>query len=114
MEPIVEQDVWFANFPYEEDSSKSKPRPVVVIMKSDDELEVLSVKITSHKIRLKDKFDVAIFKWEEAELDNPSIARVAKTIVLKKEDFRYRIGKLHDDDWNNIIRKLKDWQRENN
>ena len=51
-------EVWFVEFPVEEIAGKTTNRPVVVL----DEylLEVLSVKITKHKPRKDDPYDIPI------------------------------------------------------
>ena len=59
-------EVWFVEFPLEEDESKSINRPVVVL--DENILGVLSVKITKHKARKEDPYDTPIIYWEEAGL----------------------------------------------
>lgn len=100
---MTEWEIWFANFPFEEDNTIVKPRPVIVL--DIETLEVLSVKVTSHDIRNSDRFDVPIKKWKEACLKRPSIARVSKTMFLDRDKFIYPIGVLHDDDKKEIYDK---------
>ena len=45
-------EVWFVEFPLEEDPSRILNRPVVVL--DENLLGVLSVKITKHKVRKED------------------------------------------------------------
>ena len=47
-------EVWFVEFPLEEDESKSINRPVIVL--DENILGVLSVKITKHKARKEDPY----------------------------------------------------------
>ena len=97
---IVCGDVWFVNFPLEDDSSKFLDRPVVVL--DVEKLEVLSVKVTTSEPRDIDEYDTPIVYWQEAKLKFKSTARVAKTIYVPKYMFRRRIGTLHSDDLQQI------------
>ena len=49
--------VWQVNFPFDDDLTQFKPRPCVII--DIDTLEVLSIKVTTHKAR--DEYDIPIF-----------------------------------------------------
>ena len=73
-------EVWFVEFPLEEDNSKTLNRPVVVL--DDNTLGVLSVKITKHKVRQNDPYDVPIIYWEVANFRLASTARISKVILL--------------------------------
>ena len=53
-------EVWFVEFPLEEDESKSINRPVIVL--DENILGVLSVKITKHKARKEDPYDIPIIQ----------------------------------------------------
>lgn len=89
-------EVWFVEFPLEEDNSKTLNRPVVVL--DDNTLGVLSVKITKHKVRQNDPYDVPIIYWEDANLRLASTARISKVILLPKDSFIFKIGSLHRED----------------
>lgn len=89
-------EVWFVEFPLEEDNSKTLNRPVVVL--DDNTLGVLSVKITKHKVRKNDPYDVPIIYWEDANLRLASTARISKVILLPKDSFIFKIGSLHRED----------------
>ena len=89
-------EVWFVEFPLEEDNSKTLNRPVVVL--DDNTLGVLSVKITKHKVRQNDPYDVPIIYWEDANLRLASTARISKDILLPKDSFIFKIGSLHRED----------------
>ncbi|MBB6632489.1 type II toxin-antitoxin system PemK/MazF family toxin [Clostridium algidicarnis] len=89
-------EVWFVEFPLEEDNSKTINRPVIVLSESDEELEVLSVKITKHAPR--DEWDYPLLYWNEASLRLASTARVSKASYLAQDDFIFKIGDLHKDD----------------
>ena len=89
-------EVRFVEFPLEEDNSKTLNRPVVVL--DDNTLGVLSVKITKHKVRQNDQYDVPIIYWEDANLRLASTARISKVILLPKDSFIFKIGSLHRED----------------
>lgn len=97
---FCEGEVWFVEFPLEEDSSKTINRPVVVL--DEDTLGVLSVKITKHAVRKEDPYDTPILYWQEANLRLASTARVSKVMNLQEEDFIFKIGNLHPDDLERI------------
>ncbi len=93
-------EVWFVEFPLEEDSSKILNRPVVVL--DENTLGVLSVKITKHKARKEDPYDTPIIYWEDANLRLASTARVSKVTVLPRDSFIFKIGELHYEDLERI------------
>lgn len=84
MSKFNEGEVWFVEFPLEEDNSKYFNRPVIVL--DEDKLGVLSVKITKHKVRSNDPYDTPILYWQEANLRLASTARVSKVQNLKPDD----------------------------
>lgn len=96
-------EVWFAEFPFEEDPSSFSNRPVVVL--DEDTLGVLSVKVTKHKPRQSDPYDVPIVHWSEAGLDFVSTARISKVILLQPDDFIFKIGDLIPEDLTMIEQK---------
>lgn len=105
-------EIWFAEFPYEEDATIIKNRPVIIL--NVEPLEVLSVKVTSHDVRNKDKYDIPIQFWKEAGLNKPSIARISKTLFLDRQSFVHKIGTLLDDDKVSIFTKYAEYLKENN
>ncbi len=100
-------EVWYAQFPYEEDPSITKNRPVIIL--NVETLECLSVKVTSHDVRDSDEFDTPIVHWEEAGLKRPSVARISKTMNLTKDKFVNKKGILHIDDRNIIMQRFIDF-----
>ncbi|MDO4562234.1 MAG: type II toxin-antitoxin system PemK/MazF family toxin [Clostridia bacterium] len=78
-------ELWFADFPYEEDNTIVKSRPVIIL--NVEPLEVLSVKVTSQQSRNSDKYDMPIVHWQYAGLKKPSVARISKTMFLDKNNF---------------------------
>lgn len=95
-------EVWFVEFPLEEDSSRILNRPVIVL--DENVLGVLSVKITKHHPRVEDSYDIPILYWEEAGLRLASTARVSKVTLLSKDSFIFKIGDLLDEDMERVER----------
>ena len=91
-------EVWAVDFPFEEDSAQSKIRPCIIM--DLDTLEVLTIKVTKHESR--DEYDIPIFKWQAANLPEPSYARVAKTMAFSKDSFIKKYGDLCSTDFRNI------------
>jgi len=89
-------EVWFVEFALEEDSSQFINRPVIVLSEADEELEVLSVKITKHVPRCE--WDYPILYWHETSLRFASTARISKASYLNLDCFIFKIGDLHKDD----------------
>lgn len=89
-------EVWYVDFPYEENDGRTSVRPVIIL--NTKEALVLSVKVTSHEKREYDDFDVTLKYWREAGLEKPSVARVSKLMKLSKKSFLSKIGVLHPQD----------------
>ena len=77
-------------------------------------LGVLSVKITKHKVRKEDPYDIPIIYWSEAGLRLASTARVSKVTVLNKDSFIFKIGNLHNDDMDRIEAMYSKFLEDNN
>ena len=93
-------EVWFVEFPLEENLSQTINRPVIVL--DENTLGVLSVKITKHMPREEDPYDIPILYWQEANLRLASTARVSKVFLLPQDSFIFKIGDLHPDDLQRI------------
>lgn len=104
-------EVWFVEFPLEENPERTLNRPVVVL--DENLLGVLSVKITKHKVRREDPYNTPIIYWEEASLRLASTARVSKVTLLNKDSFIFKIGDLHKDDLNRIKDMYKKFLSDN-
>lgn len=94
-------EVWYADFPYDDDPGRSSDRPVIVL--NAEPLVILSVKVTSHGIRSYDKYDTELKYWREAGLTRSSVARISKVIYISKDKFRRKIGMLHPEDAKNVL-----------
>lgn len=75
-------DIWEADVPFEEIKG-SKKRPVVIL--SETEALVLSLKMTSHAPRYKKlEGEYELMKWEEAGLLKPTVVQCSKLLRLDK------------------------------
>jgi len=99
-------EVWYAKFPFEENPTIIKERPVIILNQDKETFDCLSVKVTSKEIRDSDSFDTEILHWKDAGLKVPSVARVSKTMNLSKENFVNRKGELHNEDRVNVMNKF--------
>ena len=100
MADILAQDVWFAEFPFKEDNTKSKERPVIVLDVNNEKCAVLSMKIKSKPPY--SEFEIELFDWKQIPLNHKSTADASSVEYVSKTAFRRRIGRLSDDDWDNI------------
>ena len=104
-------EVWFVEFPLEEDNSQTINRPVIVL--DENTLGVLSVRITKHLPRVEDIYDTPILYWQEANLRLASTARVSKVILLPHDSFIFKIGDLHQDDLKRVEEMYQKYLEEN-
>ncbi len=79
---IKPQDVWSAWIPYEENQDDGK---------------------------FRDEYDIEVFNWADIPLDHRSTARASKTIDIPIGDFGKFIGRLSDDDWENVTNLYMDY-----
>ncbi len=86
-------EVWFAKVAFDDDPTKIKERPVLVM--DDRNCYILSFKITSHAPRLNFSGEYSLVKWSEAGLLKPSTVRTLKRLKLIETDFVHKIGRLH-------------------
>ena len=100
MRQIKEREVWSAWVGYEDQPNEGKYRPVLVIDVNDTQAVVMSIPFTSTTPR--DEYDIEEFDWNDIPLDHISTARISKTIVIPISDFRRKLGRVSDEDRNNI------------
>ena len=75
-------EIWEAEVQFEE-SDKSKKRPVLIL--SETECLVISLKMTSHEARYdKMEGEYEIMRWEEAGLLKPTVVQCSKRLQLRK------------------------------
>lgn len=96
-------DIYTAKVYYEDDLTKYKVRPVLVL----DNQHVIAViaKITGTSPRENYKGEIVIQDWEEAGLNKPSTIRLSKQYkVDKNKDLRNYVGHLSKNDIKQVER----------
>lgn len=94
-------EVWFVEL--------DKRRPVVIVSNDNvvAELDHTIVTITSQNER--NQFDVTLKHWEEAGLDRPSIVRCSKLNTIHNQRLLFKVGKLHEDDFKQVIETIRSY-----
>lgn len=98
-----------AQFPFEDDPSQSKVRPVLVLA-IDDESEsvsVLSMKITSTPPR--DQYDFILEDWALIPIDHQSTIRPAHVNALPLGNFKEFLGHVTDKDWEKATKRYMEF-----
>ncbi|MED1406503.1 type II toxin-antitoxin system PemK/MazF family toxin [Bacillus mycoides] len=99
-------EVWYANYPYEEDKNRTTERPSVIVYEVDDD-DVIAIKLTTHEARAYDEYDVELVEWQSAGLKYQSTARVSKFEYLKRSQLLNKKGDLHPTDVDRIAKSLQ-------
>lgn len=86
-------DIWLAEVKFEQDPTKSKTRPVLVIDNTNI-FYIEAAQITSHEPREYDLFDYKIKALESCGLKKASTIRLDHKISLVERNMIKRIGKL--------------------
>ncbi|MEZ2659190.1 type II toxin-antitoxin system PemK/MazF family toxin [Aneurinibacillus aneurinilyticus] len=112
--------VWVAPV-WNHTEGKYTPRPIVVVGndKANDKIGLIINFVTKQGAR--NEFDVPINYWKEAGLNFPSWVRTAKPTTILKSDLRLDpvnrdgivkpkgyIGKLHNDDLQDVLTACRD------
>jgi len=103
--------VWYACFPFAEDKTKGKDRPVLILDVDDDNIHVWVTKIT--KSKPYDKHDVELDEWSEVPLDFPSTASPVNTIIIPRSQLRRYAGTITDHDWERIMEQFAEMNKDN-
>lgn len=78
-------EIWEADVPFE-DKKGHKKRPVLIL--SEKDMMVFSLKMTSHDARYKMlEGEYEIMKWKEAGLAKPTVIQCSKRLKLCKNNF---------------------------
>ncbi len=104
MEIYQPGDILLLSFPFSS-AKEAKHRPALVLLDIGDN-DVVVARVTTHRTR--DKFDIEIKKWQEAGLRAPSIVRLHKLATLEKQLIDRKLGRLAEDDWKVVQRKLQE------
>ncbi|CAM3854595.1 MULTISPECIES: type II toxin-antitoxin system PemK/MazF family toxin [Paenibacillus] len=93
--------VWIAEIVYRDDVSKSKKRPVVVLMEDNQDEDLLIAPITSSYMR--NHWDINLLDWKLAGLVFPSYVRTSKLSSVHYERLKHEIGILTDEDLQAVL-----------
>lgn len=85
-------EIWLASVAYEDNPDVCKLRPVLVT--EQQELFIISYKMTSHTPRDNYFGEYLLINWQESGLIKPTTVRLNKILKLKQSDFKKYIGKL--------------------
>lgn len=83
-------EVWWADVKFEEDKTKVKRRPVIIL--EDRKIFAVCVKTTSQRAR-EGEFDLQYYQY--ANLPKPTVVRISHILHLKETDLISKIGDLH-------------------
>lgn len=93
-------EVWKAWVPFEEDPDILKPRPVLII--DNNEIFILSFKMTGTAPRENFIGEYRLNDWREAGLTKPTTVRLSKLLRLNRNAFIKKYGRLSNLDKSNI------------
>jgi mRNA-degrading endonuclease toxin of MazEF toxin-antitoxin module len=98
-------EIWMADFPYEDDSSQSDERPVVIVG-VDGELCLCATLMITSKDSAKDHYRYEIRHWRYAGLIKKSYIRVSRKHTFYISPLHRHIGCLHQEDQINLWFKI--------
>ena len=95
-------DVVLVNFPYEDDSTKFKIRPAVIISQGSNGISAIALKVTSTPPR--DRMDFQLISWALAGLNKQSTVRTSKRILIRYDAIIKKLGSLSSDDFTAVMK----------
>lgn len=99
-------DVWLAKV-YFKKNNFYKKRPVVVVGRDITiDIDVIISPVTSSRPR--SEYDVIIEHWAYAGLIHQSVARTAKIHAIPHSSLINKMGNLHENDLQKVLRKCKE------
>ena len=98
-------ELYYANFPYEEDPSKKELRPIVIVAIHDDGCECATLMITS-KNRTNSQYRYTIEHWKYAGLRSPSFICLDRKCSFFEDELCKKIGGLHPEDQLYLLHKI--------
>lgn len=108
-------ELYLVRIAYDDNSNKSKIRPVLVINKDDLTNSCTIVEITGTAPKnpptYYDQFKKPITRWREAGLDKPSYVKIHKTHNIKINNLHEKIGFIDTSDFYNIIFAIHNYQK---
>ncbi|AVB12165.1 type II toxin-antitoxin system PemK/MazF family toxin [Bacillus subtilis] len=107
-------DIYLVEVAFEDDPSKSKERPVVVIdVDEQDNITVLAIsEITSqgpkNPPKYFDQFKTPINKWKQAGLDKMSYVKANKVNIIEEQALKKHLGSMEFEDLYRAIKKIEE------
>lgn len=99
-------EIWWAFVEYEDKPGMGKRRPVLVIPSNEQPL-ILTLKMTTHPVRRGYAGEYEIIDYNGTGLKKKTIIRCSKAILMDESSFDSRIGVLQPRDIMNIINILR-------
>lgn len=103
-------EVWQFEFAFEDNPQITKKRPVIIVAKdsNQEEIVLLTIKVTSHPPRKEFQGEIPLLDWASAGLTKPSTARCSKHLLVPIEAFAGCVcyGRLSKRDEDNIRQAL--------
>ena len=91
MKIIQPQEVWFADFPFRDDKTQSKDRPVIVLEVDGETCQVLSMKVTRARRRfLSLKLNFSTGRVSLCTINQPLTLQTQ--CMLLKKNFGAKLG----------------------
>lgn len=98
-------DVYLVLYPFD-DGHVEKLRPAIIFDTQDGRSIV--IKVTTHKERTNDPYDIAIVQWRQAGLDEPSVVRCAHFVPLRHDKIVKFLGVLDKEDLICVLERFYD------
>lgn len=99
-------EVILVPFPFS-DLSGAKKRPALVLADIEGGHEVICLMLTSVEMKWE-KYEYNIAHWKEAGLLKPTVARIHRLFTLHRNMVNKKLGRLAEEDYIIIIRRVID------
>lgn len=109
MQLVRPKQVWYAKFPYEDDPTQSKDRPVLVLAVDRENVMVAVMKITSTPPR--NSIDFSLQDWSDIPIDHESTLCPTQVRAIKINSLRRLAGEISERDWNEALTRLAAYRK---
>lgn len=100
--------MWYARFPFEEDASQGKIRPVLILSVEKERVTVVAMKITSTEPRLP--YDFQLQDWSDIPLDHESTIQPSRVARIAMHQLKSYAGDVSDADWEEALKRFKEYR----
>lgn len=101
---VKPKQVWYANFPFEEDRTQAKDRPVLILDVNKEKVLILAMKITSTKPR--NLVDFVLEDWSDIPLDHESTICPTQVRTIPITRLRRLAGHISEQDWQKAVARF--------